>query len=507
MFRPESPQHDRGNAVPCLETAEAAIYTRVSSREQQQEGFSLFAQSRLLLDYADRHGFRVVRAFEDVETAKQRGRKQFARMVEYFRCTSSCRTLLVEKTDRISRNFHDAVTLEDLDIAVHFVKEGQVISRESHSQATLIYGFNLVMARHYSNNLREEVKKGMREKAASGVFPGHAPFGYRNNRGERTIEIDPTSEPIVRRAFELYATGSYSLKTIASVLSHEKGKRLATSNLHWILRNRFYVGEFEWGGQTYQGKHPTFITAEIFDKVQELLASHNKPEICFKHNLALRGLMRCALCGCTLTGDVQKRKYVYYRCTRARGPCSLPNFREADIVERLGQSLEALRSLEYMTAILASFRISATDAVRREARVRQLREWIDKAYDDKLAGHITEEYWQRRVEEWRDEEEQLSERLTGLDPTLRREWANETERTLRSANRALSKYVSLDDVSSKADVLRRYASGYVVDVDGVTPVWRRPFDLIANRAEVEEWSEYLRSLSAETRSPVARPTS
>ena len=493
MFKPEGPQHDWGIASPCLKMAEAAIYTRVSSREQQQEGFSLFAQSRLLLDYAARNGFRVVQAFEDVESAKQQGRKQFTRMVEYFRRPSSCRTLLVEKTDRISRNFHDAVTIEDLDIAVHFVKEGQVISRESHSQATLIYGFNLVMARHYSNNLREEVKKGMREKAASGVFPGHAPYGYRNNRGERTIEIDPVYEPIVRRAFELYATGGYSLKTIASVLSFETGKRLATSNLHWILRNRFYVGEFEWGGDTYQGKHPALIGAELFDKVQEILATHKRPEVCFKHHLAFRGLMHCALCGCTLTGDVQKMKYVYYRCTRARGPCALPNFREADIVERLRSSLETIRSQTYTATILASFRGDAMDVARRESRLRQLREWIDKAYDDKLEGCITEDYWQRRSEEWSGEVEQLSEHLAGCDPTTGREWADETERILRSANRALSKYVALD-VNGKADLLRLYVSGFVVDVDDVTPIWRRPFDLIASRAPAEEWSEYLREL-------------
>ena len=161
---------------------EAAIYTRVSSREQQQEGFSLDAQARLLRDYAQRNQLRIVHSFEDVETAKAKGRKQFARLVEFFRGSRSCRVLLVEKTDRISRNFHDAVTIEDLDIIVHLVEEGQILSKDSKSQAVLVYGFNLVMARHYSNNLREEVKKGMREKAAQGIFPGDAPFGYRNNK-------------------------------------------------------------------------------------------------------------------------------------------------------------------------------------------------------------------------------------------------------------------------------------------------------------------------------------
>jgi DNA invertase Pin-like site-specific DNA recombinase len=57
------------------------------------------------------------------------------------------------------------------------VKEGQVISKDSNSQATFFHGINLVMARNYSDNLRAEVKKGIREKAAKGVYPGHAPFG------------------------------------------------------------------------------------------------------------------------------------------------------------------------------------------------------------------------------------------------------------------------------------------------------------------------------------------
>ena len=120
----------------------------------------------------------------------------------------------MEKTDRISRNFRDAVILEDLDIEIHFVKEGQIISKDSKSQATLIYGFNLVMARHYSNNLCEEVKKGMREKASQGFFPGLAPFGYRNNKAERTIEIDPVDSNTVNRLFELYATGAHTLATL-----------------------------------------------------------------------------------------------------------------------------------------------------------------------------------------------------------------------------------------------------------------------------------------------------
>jgi DNA invertase Pin-like site-specific DNA recombinase len=132
----------------------------------------------VLREHADRNNFRIVRAFEDVETAKTSGRKQFNEMVKWLKLNPSCQSLLVEKTDRLYRNFRDAVTLEDLDLEIHFVKEGQILSKDAKSNTKLIHGINLVLARNYSENLKEEVRKGMREKASQGIYPGHAPFGY-----------------------------------------------------------------------------------------------------------------------------------------------------------------------------------------------------------------------------------------------------------------------------------------------------------------------------------------
>ena len=150
----------------------------------------------LLREYALRHGFRIVREFVDVETAKTIGRKSFGEMAEFLR-RSHCRRLLVEKTDRLYRNFRDAVTLEDLEIEIHFVKENQILSKNSRSQDKLAHGLHLLIARNYVENLREEVIKGMKEKAEQGIYPGHAPFGYGNDRAERNIKIDPGQSRIV----------------------------------------------------------------------------------------------------------------------------------------------------------------------------------------------------------------------------------------------------------------------------------------------------------------------
>jgi DNA invertase Pin-like site-specific DNA recombinase len=156
----------------------AILYARVSSREQEQEGYSIPAQQRLLREYASKNDLEITKEFVDIETAKMTGRKAFGEMVEFLSRTKGGRIVLVEKTDRLYRNFRDAVTLEDLETEIHFVKENQVLSKDSRSQDKLTHGLHLLIARNYIENLREEVIKGMREKAEQGAYPGRAPFGY-----------------------------------------------------------------------------------------------------------------------------------------------------------------------------------------------------------------------------------------------------------------------------------------------------------------------------------------
>src|SRR5262245_38362582 len=103
---------------------EAVIYARVSSKDQEKEGFSIPAQLKLLREYALRNDFNVRTEFIDVETAKAAGRKQFGEMLQFFNRNTQCRVLIVEKTDRLYRNFKDYVTLEELDLEVHLPKEG-----------------------------------------------------------------------------------------------------------------------------------------------------------------------------------------------------------------------------------------------------------------------------------------------------------------------------------------------------------------------------------------------
>ena len=188
---------------------EATLYARVSSREQEREGFSIPSQLKLLRNYAEQQGLTIVQEFVDVETAKQTGRAGFGEMVAFFRRTPACRVLLVEKTDRLYRNLKDWVTLDDVDLEFHFVKENVILSRESRSSEKFMHGIKVLMAKNYIDNLSKETRKGMLEKAEQGLWPSCAPLGYRNvggPNGKRTIEPDPAVAPNVTRKVGTFTT-------------------------------------------------------------------------------------------------------------------------------------------------------------------------------------------------------------------------------------------------------------------------------------------------------------
>jgi len=134
----------------------AVLYARVSSKEQEKEGFSIPAQQKLLREYARKNGFAVVQEFTDVETAKAAGRTSFGKMVQFLKVNSEVRVILVEKTDRLYRNFKDYVLLEDLDVETHLVKENEVISKDSRSHSKFIHGIKVLMAKNFIDNLSEE---------------------------------------------------------------------------------------------------------------------------------------------------------------------------------------------------------------------------------------------------------------------------------------------------------------------------------------------------------------
>ncbi len=478
----------------------AVIYARVSSKEQEREGFSIPAQQKLLQDYATLNGLNIASEFVDIETAKQAGRTGFGRMMSFLRQHPSCRIVLVEKTDRLYRNLRDYVTLDELDLEIHLVKEGVVLSQGSRSSEKFMHGIKVLMAKNYIDNLSEETRKGMLEKARQGIWPSFAPLGYRNIEGpnnKRVIEPDPDTAPIVARLFERYGTGQYSLKDVTCWAKDEglvfrKSKvQVPKGTVHQMLRNRIYTGDFSWDGTNYRGSHTALVSHELWSRVQAVLDGRSaRSGRRVKHDFVFSRMLSCGHCGCMLVGEIKKARYVYYHCTGNRGPCTKPYVREEDVADAFGKVLETIRVdsevLSWLTrALQSSFSDVAEYHSATTARLRtnhdRLQSRLEAMYVDKLDGKITEGFYEAKVLEWRAEQDQI-ERQLAAHKAADRNYLDQGVQLLELAAKAPFLY-ERQAAPQKRRLLDFLCSNSRWTEDGLQVELRKPFDVIAVAAE------------------------
>ncbi|HVB56841.1 MAG TPA: recombinase family protein [Candidatus Acidoferrales bacterium] len=488
---------DRPNSQTSNLGRRSVVYARVSSKEQEKEGYSIPAQLKSLRSYAVGSKLQIMDEFIDVETAKEAGRLGFARMLDHFKKNRSCKILLVEKTDRLYRNLKDWVTIDELDLEIHFVKENVILSGDSRSSEKFMHGIKVLMAKNYIDNLSEETRKGMSEKAAQGFWPSCAPLGYRNvtaPNGKRVIEPDPTLAPIITRMFERYATGEFSLADMTKI-SRSDGMVFRKSNdavpratINKILRNRLYTGDFNWDGRTYAGIHAPLVTKDLWERVQEALDSrranrHRK----VKHDFAFSGLISCGHCGCALVGEIKKGKYVYYHCTGYKGKCPEPYTREEVLEEQFGYLLNSLvLDAEILGWVKEALRQSHGDAkrhhaaaiVRLQSEYDRLQSRVDAMYVDKLDGRIDTVFFDRKSSEWRVEQERLLQSIHEHQ-NANQTYLDEGIRLLELSQRARSLFQK-QEPREKRRLLNFLLSNCSWKDEQLKPVFRQPFDMLAD---------------------------
>jgi site-specific DNA recombinase len=142
-------------------------------------------------------------------------------MLKFIEQTKDVKHILVEKTDRLYRNLTNYSRIDQSEHIIHLVKENEILSKDSKSHAKFIHGIKALMAKNYSDNLSEEVKKGQTEKAEQGHFPTVAPYGYKNNLETRLIQVEQNESILIKRAFELYLTQEFSFATLRDKLFKE----------------------------------------------------------------------------------------------------------------------------------------------------------------------------------------------------------------------------------------------------------------------------------------------
>lgn len=245
---------------------------RVSSREQQREGFSLDVQEEALRRYADRVGGTIVKLFRIAETASKRDeRRTFRELLTYAKKNADeLDGLLFYKVDRAARNLFDYVELERLESehGLEFISVSQ--PTENTPAGRMQRRMLASMASFYTEQQSLDVRDGLARRVKEGWFVGHAPYGYRNVRrdGRGVVAVDPANGPKVRRIFDSFAYHSLTLDMLVDRLAAEgvvyrdSVARFPRSTLHAILRDRAYIGEVEYQGQWYPGRHEPLVDRE-----------------------------------------------------------------------------------------------------------------------------------------------------------------------------------------------------------------------------------------------------
>ncbi len=353
-------------------------YIRVSTPKQGTQGTSLQEQKAAIEGYARRNGLSISAWFEERETAAKQGRQAFSRMLQELD-RRRARGVIIHKIDRSARNLKDWARLGDLidrGADIRFAHDSiDLTSRGGRLSADI----QAVVAADFIRNLREEVRKGRRGRLNQGLYPNRAPIGYLDMGRGRAKEIDPVKGPLVRQAFELYATGTFSFETLKAEL-HLRGLRghggnpVSLNGLTTILNNPFYVGIIciRRTGETYQGVHQPLIAKALFDRVHAVLRG-KRIGVPFRHDFLFRRLVRCSTCHRSLIGERQKSRHVYYRCHSPQ--CGTVSLNEVRIDAEVRQRLALLRfdeaELGDIRDLIEEIRFEQKDEIaNREAALR-----------------------------------------------------------------------------------------------------------------------------------------
>ncbi len=318
-------------------------YIRVST-QKQGEGVSLEAQKEAITVFASRNDLTISKWFEEKETAAKSGRPVFTNMLKQLK-QGKAQGVIIHKIDRSARNLRDWAMfseLPDAGVSVYVATE----SLDFNSRGgRLTADIQAVIAADYIRNLREECVKGMNGRLKQGLYPWSAPPGYLNQGGGKPKIPCPKTAPLIKLAFELYATRQHSYNSLIDELHRRglrntRGGKLTLCGLGNILQNPFYIGliRIKTSGQTYQGMHKAIVPVTTWKRVQAIRSQRCGPKVT-RHNHLFQGLFRCGLCGRPMVPEHQKG-HTYYRCKRQG--CRTKTIREDTLEQAVTSELETL---------------------------------------------------------------------------------------------------------------------------------------------------------------------
>ena len=484
----------------------AIILARVSDKKQDSNE----AQVVRVSDYVKFKGLTSWKTIEIEESSTKGDREKFQEVIKIIQESKEPIALVVDTVDRLQRSFKESVQLEELrktgKIEIHFYRENLVVHKDSNSADLLRWDMAVMFARSYVLQLSDNVKRAFEQKRRNGEWTGRSPIGYQNIgeiKGNKDIIPDTKKAHLIRKMFELYATGNYSTLTIRTEILKEGlessiGKPLALSMVDYILNNPFYYGEMLSKGKLYPHKYQPIISRELFDRCQNIRKSWGKKP--FKYAAKpyiFRGLVRCARCGCSMSPETAKGKFIYYSCTNAKkNICdkkvyipeknflkpvyevlktfnNMPQAKIDNIVEGLRKSNEN-KDIYHKEAIRA---------LRQEYDATQIR--LSRLTDLLLDQSITKDFYDNKLKEMKQKQYDINIQLENHTRADENYYITAST-VLNLAKNALSLFES-SEVLEKRAMLNFLLQNCVANGKKLEFDLRSPFNHILNFANQPTW--------------------
>ena len=394
----------------------AALYARVSS-DRQDVDLSVAAQLRALRDYAQRNGYLVAREYVDeAESGRIADRPQFSRMLdEASKPEAPFKEILVWKFSRFTRKREHAVAFKSM-----LRRRGvRVVSITEQADDTptgkLLEAIIESVDEFYSENLAQEVLRGMREAATRGFWmTTYAPYGYRRvyvqdgPKKRPKLELNPPADAVVRRIFDMVLQGK-SILDVTKTLNSEgipttNGRKWLKTTIHTMLDHEAYTGTLVWGAKAKDGAppvrvedaHPAIVSKRDFQKARKLLASRAPKKMNPRRASSpylLSGLVKCETCGKAMTAaEAKSGRYTYYIChsllKRGKGTCETPRLNARNFEKLIVSEIRENVLTESNIRDLVKLLDEEMDGVAREQRDRL--ETIEEELEDvkKRLGRI-----------------------------------------------------------------------------------------------------------------------
>lgn len=410
----------------------AIILARVSTEEQKEAGNSLPAQLLRLQKYCQEKDLTIEKEINFDESAWKTERQEFEKIIETLKSSKEIMALCCDKIDRLIRNFtKDLAILEELrkngKIELHFPSDNIILHKDSPATDLFRFTIGVSLAKYYSDSISDNVKRAYETKIKNGEWIGWAPVGYINVEDQnkrKDIMVDPVRSHYIIKIFETYATGNYSVRQIKEQMDKAglKGKAdgskpLTISMIYHTLSNPFYYGMMRIKGLLYPHRYEPLISKYLFDKAQAVMKGwHKKPFKYASKLYVLRGMIKCADCGCTITPETAKG-HIYYSCTNyhkihakrlyvPENELLKPIYKVLDGIKLTDKQInELVDDLKQTTKAENRFFNNIIQGLRKE--YDKLENRISKLQDDKYDESITNDFYNKKFKEYAERQSKI----------------------------------------------------------------------------------------------------